>query len=152
MRILVDSDSMPVRQRELIARAAHRTNLTATFVANRKIPLPDGEWVTMIVADDADDWLADHVGDGDLVITRDIPLAARVIEAGALVITDRGEELDRENIDARLSERDIAEDLRKAGRIEIKPSPYSERDRREFANAVDRFLTRHERGRAQNRL
>ena len=143
MRILVDSDSMPAQQRRIIARAAERARCSGIFVANRPIPLPEGEGIEMVVADDADDWLAEHANGTDLVITRDIPLASRVISRGADVITDRGEELDDQNIELRLAERDMAVHFRDAGLFDAKASPYSERERREFANALDRYVSRN---------
>jgi uncharacterized protein YaiI (UPF0178 family) len=142
MRILVDADSLPVRNRELIARAANRVGWPAIYVANRALPLPPGEGIEMIVADDADEWLAANVRSGELVITRDIPLAARVIDSGATAITDQGEELTSENIGARLSEREIAMRLRAAGALSPSGRQYGLRETQAFANALDRFLTR----------
>jgi uncharacterized protein len=145
VRIVVDADSMAPRVRAIIVRAASRHGLEAVFVANRRLPVPESDdGVTMIVAEDADDWIAGSARSDDLVITRDVPLAARVVELGAEVISDRGEHYTRENIGTRLSERDFAMRLRSSG--EIGPAGGARRPRdaaREgaaFANELDRWL------------
>lgn len=140
MQILVDADSLAPRLREIIARAAARTGSRAWFAANRRIPLPPYDPVEMVVVADADSWLAARAQPGDLVITRDVPLAKRVIEAGATAITDRGETLTAVNIATRLSEREFAMSLRASGSLDAPRKPYDERDKQAFANALDRFL------------
>lgn len=141
MRLLVDADSMPPRVRSIIARAASRHDLEAVFVANRSLPLPQ-EGGTMVVCDDADAWIADHVQPDDLAITRDVPLAAEIVKQGAEVITDRGEHYTSENIGPRLSERDFAMRMRDAGEISTSGRGYGQRELSAFANALDRTLQR----------
>ena len=145
MRVLVDADSLKPRLRELIVRAGARNRIQVVFVANRQLPLPDAgsePHVTMMVADDTDEWLNDHVDVGDLVVTRDIPLAARLIGKGAEVITDRGERYTEENIGQRQSERAFAMRLRSSGEITERGRRYGPREIAEFANLLDRELTR----------
>lgn len=139
MRLLVDADSMPPRVRSIIARAASRHRMEAVFVANRALPLPD-EGGTMVVCDDADEWIAREVHAEDLAITRDIPLAARIVERGAEVITDRGEHYTSENIGPRLSDREFAMRMRDAGELTSGGRAYGPRERSAFANALDREL------------
>ncbi|MFW5737419.1 MAG: YaiI/YqxD family protein [bacterium] len=145
MRLLVDADSMPPRVRSIIARAASRYDLEAVFVANRSLPLPR-EGGTMIVCDDADAWIAEAVREDDLAVTRDVPLAARIVERGAEVITDRGEHYTSENIGPRLSEREFAMRMRDAGEIMPAGRPYGSRELSAFANALDRELEARNRG------
>jgi uncharacterized protein len=139
MRLLVDADSMPPRVRAIIARAASRHELEAVFVANRALPLPV-EGGTMVVCDDADAWIAAEVHAEDLVVTRDVPLAAKIVERGAEVITDRGEHYTSENIGPRLSEREFAMRMRDAGELTSSGRPYGPRELSAFANALDREL------------
>ncbi len=94
----------------------------------------------MVVTDDADAWIADEVHAADLVVTRDVPLAARIVERGAEVITDRGEHYTSENIGPRLSEREFAMRMRDAGELTAGGRPYGPRELSAFANALDREL------------
>lgn len=156
MRILVDADSMTPRVRSIIANAACRSGVDAIFVANRILPLGQAdERVSMVVADDTDEWLASHADPDDLAITRDVPLAARIVERGALVLSDRGERFTKENIGRRLSERAFAMSLRVAGELGASRREETSRaaaDRAtaravaSFANELDRELTRRSRG------
>jgi uncharacterized protein YaiI (UPF0178 family) len=150
MRLFVDSDSLSPRVREIIARAAERHRLQALFVANRALPMPERDAVSMVVASNADDWIVREARDGDLAITRDVPLAARLVPQGVEVITDRGEHYTSENIRARLSERDAAMKMRRAGILSERGKPYGRREVQAFANLLDRELTarrrRHSRG------
>ena len=100
----------------------------------------------MIVCDDADAWIADTVRADDLAVTRDVPLAARIVEQGAEVITDRGEHYTSENIGPRLSEREFAMRMRDAGEIVPPGRPYGSRELSAFANALDRELEARNRG------
>lgn len=92
---------------------------------------------------EADDKLVDITDAGDLVITSDIPLADRVVKKEAYALSPRGELFDEANIGNRLAVRDLLDELRSCGMETGGPSAYSERDKREFANALDRFLSRH---------
>lgn len=148
MRLLVDADSMPPRVRSIIARAASRHDLEAVFVANRTLPLPD-EGGTMVVCDDTDAWIAAEVRSADLAITRDVPLAAKIVEAGAEVITDRGEHYTSENIGVRLSERGFAMRMRASGEMTPPGRGYGPRELSAFANELDRELAARSRAAAR---
>ncbi|GHC36117.1 YaiI/YqxD family protein [Aidingimonas halophila] len=140
----VDADACPRAARDIIVRAAERTHTPTRFVANHQIPLPASKWVKpMTVAsgfDAADNEIVDRLASGDLIITSDLPLAMEALEKGAQVMTTRGETLDRNNIRARVQMRDFMETLRASGEHTGGPKGYSDSDRREFANALDRWL------------
>jgi uncharacterized protein len=142
VRILVDADSLSPRLREMIVRAAGRFGIEAVFAANSPIPLPKDPAVRLVVVDDADEWLVREAQAGDLAISRDVPLAARLVPLGVDVITDRGEHYTRENIGTRLSDRDLATGLREAGLLQSRGRPHRPRDTQAFANLLDRELTR----------
>ncbi len=142
MKILVDADSCPRRVREVILRASKRTRTRAVFVANRRMPDVVKARADMRVVNDADSLILEEAGASDLVITRDIPLAAQLVGNGIRVINDRGTVYTEENVRERLSWRDFMADLRDKGTFVPESDRFSERDLREFANAFDRELTR----------
>lgn len=132
---------MPTRIREIIARQADRREFLALFVANRVIPVPHSRFVRAEVADDADESIVAQAVADDLVITHDVPLAARLAEAGVTVLTDRGRRFTREDIRERLSDRDFAMELREAGLLEQRFRGYGKKEVQAFSNAFDRELT-----------
>jgi len=144
MRIWVDADACPAAIKEILFRAAVRAQVVLTLVANKPMHTPPSRFIRrMQVAagfDMADDRIACEVRDGDLVITADIPLAARVIERGAHVLSPRGEPFDVDNIRERLSMRDFMSGLRESGVQTGGPAALSQADRQAFANHLDRFL------------
>lgn len=148
MKIWVDADACPVVVKEILFRAADRTNVQLTLVANQALGKPPSPNITMLTVgkgfDVADDEIVRRVHAGDLVITADIPLAAEVIDKGAHVIDPRGEALTPENIRARLNMRDFLDTMRASG-VDTGggPAAYSQRDKQAFANSLDRFLTKH---------
>ena len=146
MIVWVDADATPRGIREVLSRAASRRQIDVNFVANRPINLGRGANLRMITvgqgADVADDYIADHCEAGHLVITADIPLAARVIARGAAVIQPRGRELTADNIDEALSMRNFSEQLRSGGQFTGGPPPLRRGDQERFSNALDRWLTR----------
>lgn len=143
----VDADACPKVAREIIVRAAERTATPTWFVANHTVPLPRSRTVRSLAVshgfDAADDEIIERLAAGDLVITSDLPLAMTAIERGARVMTTRGEALDANNIRARVQMRDFMETLRASGEHTGGPKGYTDADRREFANALDRWLTKH---------
>ncbi|MFP4114948.1 MAG: YaiI/YqxD family protein [Spirochaetota bacterium] len=141
MRLIVDADSMKPRVREIVARAAERHGIEAVFVANRRLPIGDMPGARMVVADDADEWIVCEANVDDLAITRDVPLAARLVPRGVDVITDRGEHYTSENVRTRLSERQAAMSLRRAGVIAPRGAGYGPKEIQAFANLLDRELT-----------
>jgi len=148
MRIWVDADACPVVVKEILYRAAERTGVHLTLVANQHLSTPSASNITSIQVpkgfDVADDEIVKRVDAGDLVITSDIPLAAEVIEKGGHALSPRGELHTKENIGARLNMRDFLDTMRSSG-VEMSggPAAFSQRDKQEFANNLDRFLTKN---------
>ena len=146
MRILVDADSCPAPARELVLRAAARTKTRAVFAANRNIPGIEGEYAYMQIcpASDgsADNYLASLAQSGDLAVTRDIPLAQRLLEAGASVVDDRGRIFTEENIREKLSLRNFTVSLAENGYEFERSVVYSKRELKAFADSFDKLLTK----------
>ncbi len=145
-KVWVDADGCPKPAKEILFRAADRTGIKVTLVANHMLwvpPSPNIEFVNVGAGFDvADDRIAELLEAGDLVVTSDIPLAADVLELGALALTPRGEPFDPETIKQRLTMRDFMETMRGSGVVSGGPSAYDARDKQAFANALDRILTR----------
>lgn len=148
MKIWVDADACPVVVKEILFRAADRTGVELTLVANQALSTPSSANINTLQVskgfDVADDEIVRRLDAGDLVITSDIPLAAEVIEKGGHALSPRGELHTTENIRARLNMRDFLDTMRSSG-VEMSggPAAFSQRDKQEFANNLDRFLTRH---------
>jgi uncharacterized protein YaiI (UPF0178 family) len=150
MKIWVDADACPNVIKDILCRAAERTRVTVTFVANQEVRVPPSRFIRAVrVApgfDVADHAIANAVEAGDLVITADIPLAALVVENGAEALNPRGERYTADNIRQRLTMRNFMEELRSSGVDIGGPAGLSQADRQEFANQLDRLLRRHEQG------
>ena len=146
MDIWVDADACPVVIREILFKAAQRTKTNLTLVANQSILRPKSPFIHMKQVsqgfDVADDEIVKLANSGDLVITSDIPLAAEVIDKGALALSPRGEKFNADNIRARLNMRDFLDTMRASGEHTSGPSALSQADRQAFANHLDRFLTK----------
>jgi len=144
MKIWVDADSVPVRVREIIIKACRREKIAACFVANRKIPLEEAEEITFIVVPategSADARILAEVEPEDLVVTRDIPLAADLVEKEIVVLNDRGTLYTPENVRERLSMRNFMKDLRELGLPIDESGKFGSKDVQAFANAFDREL------------
>jgi uncharacterized protein YaiI (UPF0178 family) len=147
MKIWVDADACPVVIKEILFRAAERTGVQVTLVANQPINIPPSRNIKFIRVsagfDVADNEIVNRLDAGDLVITSDIPLAAEVIEKGGCALSPRGELYTTSNIRARLNMRDFMESLRSSGVDTGGPSTLNKSDRQSFANELDRFLTKH---------
>lgn len=148
MKIWVDADACPVVARDILFRAAARTGVQLTLVANQSLTAPASKNISTLQVprgfDVADDEIVKRLSAGDLVITSDIPLAAEVIEKGGYALSPRGEMHTRENIGAKLNMRDFMDTMRSSG-VEMGggPSAYGQRDKQAFANNLDRFLTKN---------
>lgn len=146
MQIWVDADACPAVVKEILYRAARRTGLRLTLIANQGLSVPPDHNITAIQVgagfDVADNEIVRRCQPGDLVITADIPLAAEVLEKQAQVLNPRGEVLTRGNIGARLNMRDFMETMRASGERTGGPPPFSQRDRKAFAEQLDRILAR----------
>jgi uncharacterized protein YaiI (UPF0178 family) len=147
MKIWVDADACPVVVKEILYRAAERTEIPITLVANQALRTPKSRFITTLQVpqgfDVADNEIVKRLGAGDLVITSDIPLAADVIEKGGVALSPRGELYTAENIKGRLTMRDFMDTLRASGIDTGGPPLLSQGDRLAFANHLDTILTRH---------
>lgn len=144
MAIWVDADACPVVIRDILFRAAQRTQTPLTLVANHRFKIPASPYLQFIQVehgfDVADNEIAKRVSAGDLVITSDIPLASEVIQQGATALNPRGELYTEANIQARLTMRDFMDTLRSSGVETGGQSALNQRDRHEFAQQLDRWL------------
>lgn len=147
MNIWVDADACPVVIKDVLYRAAARTGVQLTLVANQPVRIPPSRCINFIQVapgfDVADNEIVKRLGAGDLVITSDIPLAAEVIDKGAYALNPRGELYSADNIRARLNMRDFMDTLRASGIDTGGPPTLSQRDRQSFAAHLDKILTRH---------
>ena len=147
MKRWVDADACPVVIKEILFRAAERTQVALMLVANQPMRTPKSRYISSIrVApgfDVADNEIVKRVEAGDLVVTSDIPLAAEVIEKGGHALNPRGEFYSTENIRARLNMRDFMDTLRGSGIDTGGPPALSQSDRQAFSNHLDRLLTKH---------
>lgn len=149
MHIWVDADACPVVIKEILFRAAERKQIPLTLVANKVMQTPKSPFITSKQVghgfDVADDYIAEQVRPGDIVITADIPLAAEVLDKGGTAINPRGERYTNETIRQRLGMRDFMDTLRSSGIHTGGPPPLNQTDRRNFANELDRLLAKHAR-------
>ncbi len=147
MKIWVDADACPVVIKEILFKAAKRTSVQVTLVANHYLKIPSLKNISFLQVpsgfDVADNEIVRQLESGDLVITGDIPLAAEVIEKGGHALNPRGELYTIDNIKARLNMRDFMDSLRSSGIDTGGTPPLNQADRQTFANNLDRFLTRH---------
>jgi len=147
MKIWVDADACPVVIKEILFKAAERTGIQLTLIANQPVRVPPSRFIHFIQVasgfDVADNEIVERLEAGDLVITGDIPLAADVIEKGGQALGPRGEMFTSENIKARLNMRDFMDSLRGSGIDTGGPPALSRTDRKSFADHLDRYLARN---------
>ncbi len=147
MKIWVDGDACPVVIKDILFKAAERTKVQLTLVANRPVRIPLAHCINFVQVasglDVADHEIVRRLDAGDLVITADIPLAAKVIGKGGSALNPRGEMYSADSINSRLSVRDFMETLRASGVDTGGPPTLNKSDRQNFANQLDKFLTRH---------
>jgi len=145
LKIWVDSDACPRVIKEIIFKISRRLDVPVCLVANSCMTTPPEPLITSIQvqkgSDIADMYIFDNIREKDLVITADIPLAAKVVEKGAVAINPRGEVYTEHNVGERLSMRDFMEGLRNNGVDTGGPKPFGQKDRERFANSIDRILT-----------
>ena len=146
--IFVDADGCPVK--EEVYRVAQRYGLHVTLVANSRMHVPDGDWVESILVDDgfdaADDWIVEHAGEKDIVITTDIPLAARCLENGSRALGPKGRVFTQASIGDALADRELRSQLRERGTITGGPAPFGKRDRSRFLQRLDDLVQACQRG------
>lgn len=144
MKIWVDADACPVAIKEIIFRAATRTRTNTCLVANHAMRIPKSDVIQFLPVesgfDIADNEIVKRTEQHDLVITSDIPLAAEVIEKGAIALSSRGELFTKDNIGPRLNMRDFMDTMRASGLESSGPPPLSNTDKQNFANHLDRIL------------
>jgi len=144
MKIWVDADACPVVIKEILFRAAERTGVSLTLVANHAMRVPPSRYIRMVQVsagfDVADNEIVKRLDSGDLVITADIPLAAEVIDKGGHALNPRGELYSPENIRERLNMRDFMDTMRASGIDTGGPPALSQSDRQAFANNLDKLL------------
>jgi len=147
MKIWVDADACPVVIKEILYRAAVRTGIHITLIANQPLRVPPSPYIHFFQVssgfDVADNEIVNRASDGDLVITSDIHLAAEVIEKGAYALSPRGESYTADNIRARLNMRDFMETLRSSGVDTGGPPALSQSDRKSFADHLDKLISRY---------
>ena len=142
IEIFVDGDACPVKDETYVV--ATRYGVRVAVVANSHINVPEGLGVEMVLVDRgpdaADDWIATHVRPGDVVVTADVPLAARCLGAGARVLGTTGRIFDEDSIGDRLTMRDLKAHLRETGVISGGPPPLSAKDRSRFSSKLDQLV------------
>jgi uncharacterized protein YaiI (UPF0178 family) len=145
-QIWVDADACPNVIKEILFRAAERTMMRVTLVANHPLKRPPSKWIEFVQVpkgfDVADDAIETRCEMGDLVVTQDIPLADAVIKKGAVALSPRGAFFTPENIKERLNMRDFMETMRASGIEMSQPPVLSKQDRQKFANALDKWLVK----------
>ena len=147
MKIWVDADACPVVIKDILFKAAERTQTELTLVANQPLRVPASRYIKAIQVqsgfDVADNEIVKLIEAGDLVITSDIPLADEVLAKGGQALSPRGELYTTSNIKSRLNMRDFMDTMRASGEHTGGPAPLSQSDRQQFANHLDRILQKH---------
>lgn len=140
--LYVDADACPVKDETV--RVAQRHGLKVIMVSDGGVrPHPDPLVEIVVVAqgaDAADDWIAEHIGSGDIAVTNDIPLADRCLKAGASAIRPNGEAFTEDAIGMTLATRDLMAGLRETGQITGGPRPFSKQDRSQFLNTLETMV------------
>ncbi len=148
LHIYVDADACPVKQE--VYRVARRYGLEVTLVANSWMRIPDERGLALEVVEDgfdaADDWIVEHVGAADVVVTADVPLASRCLKAGARVIGPTGRPFTDDNIGQAVATRDLLAGIRGAGEMTGGPPPITQRDRSRFLQQLDEVIQSIRRG------
>ena len=137
LHVYIDADACPVKEETY--RVATRYGLAVTLVANSSMRTPEN--IELVVVgeglDVADDWIAEHVESGDLVVTSDVLLAARCLAKGASVVSTYGKALTAENIGETVATRNLLAELRGGGEITGGPPPIQKKDRSRFLQTLD---------------
>ena len=142
LKILVDADACPVKDE--IYKVAWRRDVPVTIVSNQHIRVPDHPLIERVVVSDkfdaADDWIVAHAVRNDIVITGDIPLAARCLAKGVYALGPAGRPFTESNIGDALATRNLLSEMRGAGQVVGGPPPFDPRDRSRFLQALDRAI------------
>ena len=144
IRIFVDADACPVKPE--IYRGAERHRTKVIVVSNSVMAIPPAPWIERVIVSDkpdaADDWIVERATRGDIIVTADIPLAARGVKAGAEVIGPTGRVFTEASIGDTLATRNLMDDLRSSGMITGGPKPFAQKDRSAFLSALDLAVVR----------
>ncbi|MBT5029463.1 MAG: YaiI/YqxD family protein [Nitrospinaceae bacterium] len=147
MKLWVDADACPRPIKDILFRLADRREILVTLVANQGMRLPESDFVKLIQvgagADIADDEIVNQCEAGDLIITADIPLAARVVDKGAVALDPRGKIYDKNNIGQILDMRNFMDELRGSGVETGGPNSFGQKEKMKFANELDRFIAQN---------
>ena len=142
VRVFVDADACPVKQE--VYRVAERHRLEVVVVSNSPLNIPADPMVSSVVVregiDAADDWIVDHLGEDDIVVTGDIPLAARSLRKGAHALGFAGRPFTLDNIGDALATRDLLAGLREQGEVSSGPPPFQKQDRSRFLQGLERLI------------
>jgi uncharacterized protein YaiI (UPF0178 family) len=145
-RIWVDADACPRVIKDILYRVAERAAIEVVLVANQLLSTPGSRYVRAVQVaggfDEADRYIEEQSCPGDLVVTADIPLAAELVEKGVRVLSPRGEKFTHENIRQKLNMRDFMDTMRASGMETGGPPPFSQADRKAFADQLDRLVAR----------
>jgi uncharacterized protein YaiI (UPF0178 family) len=140
--IYIDADACPVKDE--VYRVARRYGLKVVLVSNSWLRAPNEEWLELVVVgaelDDADAWIVEHVTEGDIVVSADIPLAALCLEKGAGVLGPRGRPFTEDSIGGALATRELMSQLREMGEVSGGPPPFEQRDSSQFLQALDQMI------------
>lgn len=143
-KIWIDADACPKAVKEILFKTSARLKIELTLVANSYQSIPHTPLINLIVVgkklDEADQYIVDHVAPHQLVITADIPLAAKVVEKNAYALNPRGEIYTEENIGEILSMRDFLKELRDGGAITGGPASFGPKDVEHFANSLNKLF------------
>lgn len=149
MTIWVDADAMPRPIKEVLYKAGQRRNIDVVFVANAYLTIPTSVHLRSIRVgsgpDVADDYIVEHAVRGDLIISADVPLAARAVENGVHVLQPHGRMLDEDNVDEVLGFRNFSDELRSSGIETGGPPPFNNTQKTKFSNGLDRWITQNHR-------
>ena len=149
MKIWVDADACPVVIKEILFKAANRTKIQTTLLANHSMSVLKSPYIQFVQVsqgfDEADNEIVERCDIGDLVITSDIPLAADIIAKGGQALSPRGELFSKENIKSLLGMRDFMDTMRSSGEHTAGPAPMNQNDRQQFANQLDKIINRYQR-------
>lgn len=147
MHIWVDADACPKVIKEVLYKVSERREIPVTLVANTYLNVPPSSLINTITVgagfDVADNEIVERVQPGDLVITADIPLADAIVTKGATGLNPRGELYTEDNVKGLLRMRNLMEELRSAGDVSGGPAPMGPKDKQEFTNQLDKFITRN---------
>lgn len=148
MKIIVDADACPRNIKEILLRASHRTKCELVFVANQPLHIVSTSLIKTVQVgkgfDVADNYIVENVEKQTLVITADIPLAAQVLEKGAMALNPRGEIYHKDMIRQRLALRNFMDEIRSSGVHTGGPKPINKSDIQKFSNALDAYLAKYQ--------